>query len=46
MDLIEIDCGSGCTLRARIPMPGILTGQREFEFDANEAVRVREGGDD
>jgi len=46
MDLIEIDCGSGCTLRARIPMPGILTGQREFEFDANEAVRVRESGDD
>ncbi len=46
MDLIEIDCGSGCILRARIPAPGILTGQREFEFDANDAVRVRESGDD
>lgn len=46
MDLLEIDCGNGCVLRARIPAPGILSGQREFEFDANDAVRVRESGDD
>jgi ABC-type Fe3+/spermidine/putrescine transport system ATPase subunit len=43
MDLIEIDCGAPSTIRARIPSPGILTGEREFEFTANDAVRVREG---
>jgi spermidine/putrescine transport system ATP-binding protein len=43
MDLIEIDCGSASTIRARIANPGILTGEREFEFAADEAVRVREG---
>jgi spermidine/putrescine transport system ATP-binding protein len=43
MDLIEIDCGASRTIRARIASPGILTGEREFEFTANDAVRVREG---
>jgi len=46
MDLIEIDCGGACTIRARIASPGILSGEREFEFTANEAVRVREGEPD
>jgi ABC-type Fe3+/spermidine/putrescine transport system ATPase subunit len=43
MDLIEIDCGGERTIRARIPNPGILSGEREFEFAATDAVRVREG---
>jgi spermidine/putrescine transport system ATP-binding protein len=43
MDLIEIDCGDATTIRARIANPGILTGEHEFEFAANDAVRVREG---
>ena len=43
MDLIEIDCGTLRTIRARIASPDILTGEREFEFTANDAVRVREG---
>jgi ABC-type Fe3+/spermidine/putrescine transport system ATPase subunit len=46
MDLIEIDCGGAHTIRARIASPGILSGEREFEFTANDAVRVREGEPD
>ncbi len=43
MDLIEIDCGESGVIRARIANPGILGGEREFEFAASDAVRVREG---
>jgi ABC-type Fe3+/spermidine/putrescine transport system ATPase subunit len=43
MDLIEIDCGGAHAVRARIANPGILSGEREFEFAASDAVRVREG---
>ncbi|HUJ30294.1 MAG TPA: ABC transporter ATP-binding protein [Candidatus Acidoferrum sp.] len=43
MDLIEIDCGHSQGLRARIPNPGPLNGEMEFEFDADDATRVREG---
>jgi ABC-type Fe3+/spermidine/putrescine transport system ATPase subunit len=43
MDLIEIDYGGAHTIRARIANPGILSGEREFEFAATDAVRVREG---
>ena len=43
MDLIEIACGGPQIIRARIANPGILTGEREFEFTASHAVRVREG---
>jgi hypothetical protein len=43
MDLIEIACGGSQIIRARIANPGILTGEREFEFTASHAVRVREG---
>jgi spermidine/putrescine transport system ATP-binding protein len=43
MDLVEIDYGGTQNIRARVANPGILTGEREFEFAANDAVRVREG---
>jgi len=43
MDLIEIDCGGAHAVRARIANPGILSGEREFEFAASDAVRVHEG---
>jgi spermidine/putrescine transport system ATP-binding protein len=46
MDLIEIDCGGAHPIRARVPSPGILSGEREFEFAASDAVRVREGESD
>jgi ABC-type Fe3+/spermidine/putrescine transport system ATPase subunit len=46
MDIIEIDCGRGLKIRARLANPGPLSGDREFEFHANDAVRVRESGDD
>jgi spermidine/putrescine transport system ATP-binding protein len=41
MDLLEIDCGNGQILRARVPSPGPLSGERIFEFDASDAIRVR-----
>ena len=43
MDLLEIDCGNSTIIRARIANPGVLSGEREFEFDARDAIRVREG---
>jgi spermidine/putrescine transport system ATP-binding protein len=46
MDLIQIDCGGAHNIRARIASPGILSGEREFEFTAKDAVRVREGEPD
>ena len=46
MDLLEIDCGNSQILRARIASPGPLSGERDFEFNANDAVRVRDGGED
>ena len=46
MDMLELDCGNGARLRARITNPGPLNGEHEFEFRANDAVRVRETGDD
>lgn len=46
MDLLEIDCGNSQVLRARIASPGPLSGEREFEFSANDAVRVRDGSED
>jgi spermidine/putrescine transport system ATP-binding protein len=46
MDLIEIECGDSRVIRARIASPGIISGEREFEFAANDAVRVREGEGD
>lgn len=46
MDMLEIECGNSQVLRARISSPGPLSGEREFEFTANDAVRVRDGGED
>ena len=46
MDMLEIDCGNARVIRARIANPGPLSGEHEFEFAANDAVRVRETGDD
>jgi spermidine/putrescine transport system ATP-binding protein len=40
MDLLELDCGDSQILRARIPNPGPLTGDHEFEFDSNDATPV------
>jgi ABC-type Fe3+/spermidine/putrescine transport system ATPase subunit len=44
MDLLEIDCGNSHSVRARISSPGPLAGPQEFEFAANDAVRVGDGG--
>lgn len=38
MDLLEIDCGRGQLLRARVPAPGPISGEREFEFSAADAT--------
>jgi spermidine/putrescine transport system ATP-binding protein len=46
MDMLEIECANSVRIRARIPDPGPLSGEHEFEFQTNDAVRVREGGDD
>jgi spermidine/putrescine transport system ATP-binding protein len=46
MDLLEIDCGNSHLIRARIPAPGPLSGDQEFEFSAADAVRVREGDEE
>ncbi|MGA8145775.1 MAG: ATP-binding cassette domain-containing protein [Candidatus Acidiferrales bacterium] len=43
LDLLEIDCGAAQILRARIPSPGPLCGEQEFEFRAGDAVPVRDG---
>jgi ABC-type Fe3+/spermidine/putrescine transport system ATPase subunit len=42
-DLIEIDCGNSAAIRVRLPNPGVLSGEHEFEFDCSDAARVREG---
>ncbi len=41
-ELLEIDCGSNQTLRARIQASGPLTGEHEFVFSAADAVPVTE----
>jgi ABC-type Fe3+/spermidine/putrescine transport system ATPase subunit len=45
MDTLEIECANTVRIRARIPDPGPLSGEHEFEFRAHDAVRVRQGGD-
>ncbi|MFZ0520824.1 MAG: ABC transporter ATP-binding protein [Candidatus Acidiferrales bacterium] len=42
-DLVEVDCGNSTMIRVRLPNPGVLSGEREFEFDGDDAARVREG---
>ena len=39
-ELLEVDCGEGQTLRARIPARGPLTGKHDFVFSLSDAVRV------
>lgn len=46
MDVLEIDCGNAQVLRARVPNPGLVSGEMEFEFAANDAVRLHERSDD
>jgi spermidine/putrescine ABC transporter ATP-binding subunit len=41
-ELLEIDCGAGQTLRARISSRGPLSGEHEFVFSDADAVRVNE----
>ena len=40
-ELLELDCGNGQLLRARIPAKGPLSGSLEFSFAAHDAVPVR-----
>jgi len=41
-ELLEVDCGSGQTLRVRIPTHGPLTGEHDFVFSLCDAIRVQE----
>jgi ABC-type Fe3+/spermidine/putrescine transport system ATPase subunit len=40
-DLLEVACSDGRVLRVRIPARGTLEGDAEFEFSADDAVRVK-----
>jgi hypothetical protein len=40
-ELLELDCGGGQSVRARIPARGPLSGEHEFIFSASDAIRVR-----
>ncbi|MGH9682707.1 MAG: ABC transporter ATP-binding protein [Candidatus Acidiferrales bacterium] len=44
MDVLEIDCGGSQILRARVPNPGPLAGEHQFEFTASDAVELRDEG--
>jgi spermidine/putrescine transport system ATP-binding protein len=41
-ELLEVDCGSGQTLRVRIAARGPLSGEHDFVFSMADAIRVRE----
>jgi len=41
-ELLEVDCGSGQTLRVRIPARGPLAGEHDFVFTLADAIRVQE----
>ena len=41
-ELLEIDCGGGQMLRARIPARGPLAADQEFSFLCEDAIPVRE----
>ena len=43
-ELLEIDCGHGQVLRARIPAGGPLVGEHEFVFSVQDAIPVTESG--
>src|SRR6266581_972998 len=40
-ELLEVDCGSGQTLRVRIPASGPLAGEHDFVFTLADAIRVQ-----
>ena len=40
-DLLEVECAGGLTVRVRTPSRGELSGERAFEFQPEEAVRVQ-----
>ena len=40
-ELLEVNCGSGQSLRVRLPACGPLTGEHEFIFSIADAIRVR-----
>ncbi|MGA8678085.1 MAG: ABC transporter ATP-binding protein [Candidatus Acidiferrales bacterium] len=42
-DLVEVECGNSSKIRVRLANPGVLSGEHEFEFNANDATPVREG---
>jgi spermidine/putrescine transport system ATP-binding protein len=44
-DLLEIECGHAFVVRVRLPNPGVLSGEHDFEFNACDAALVREGED-
>ena len=39
-ELLEVDCGAGQLLRARLPACGPLTGEHDFVFSIADAIRV------
>jgi spermidine/putrescine ABC transporter ATP-binding subunit len=41
-ELLEVDCGSGQSLRVRIPTRGPLSGEHDFVFSVGDAIHVRE----
>ncbi len=41
-ELLEVDCGSGQVLRVRIPARELMSGDHEFVFSSEDAIRVRE----
>ncbi|HET7150343.1 MAG TPA: ABC transporter ATP-binding protein [Candidatus Acidoferrum sp.] len=41
-ELLEVDCGGGQILRVRIPPRGPLSGEQDFVFSIQDAIRVQE----
>jgi len=41
-ELLEVDCGNGQVLRVRISARGPMSGEHEFAFSSEDAIRVRE----
>jgi len=40
-ELLELDCGGGRVIRARIPACGALSGEHEFVFSPDDAVQLQ-----
>jgi spermidine/putrescine transport system ATP-binding protein len=41
-DLLQVEFADGLKLTVRVPCHGALSGQRDFEFSANDAIPVRD----